>query len=387
MTRVLLPGLLLLVAAPALAGQEPGHTPPGRPAHMPDPSVAPAPVGPGSDPAVEHAYERAMATQADAAASIERKREAWCALAGFVERNPYLEPSRRACEEWSAFEAQRSAALVQLRGDYERLRALLALARPGKDERLRVVDEFLQTHAALDGEPAVAAVAAARIALDEAGSPEAAREVHLPPLDEEGRTDDGLEIEIDLGPVSLFYGGNDGSALGWFGFVAGGLTPWDEPVEGTTRKFGLESSASGGLPLEFGGLIAYRDGSYAPGRTKDHDGRWAGLALGTSLGVTLLSAPNLNDYETSLLNLSGGLALEGVIGTRPTESSSPLYGTVGAYAANTLYVGCAAALRVAWIQAISHEDLFPSHLEAAIAFDTRDSCHPPSPRGAPGASR
>lgn len=378
---------LIVSALPALAAQEPGHPPAGSPAHLPAPVVAPVPVGPGSDPAVEHAFERALATQADADAAVEQKRDAWCALAGFLEHNPYLEPSRRACEEWSAFVDRRAAEVLQLLADYERLRALLALSRPGKDERLRVVDEFLQTHAALHDEPAVAAVAAARIALDEAGSPDAAREVRLPPLDEAGEADEGIEVEIDLGPVSLLYGGNDGSGLGWFGFVAGGLTPFDEPVDGTTRKFGLESSVTGGMPLEFGGLFAYRDGSYAPGRTKDHDGRWAGVALGTSFGLTLLSAPNLNDYETSLLNLSGGLALEGVLGTRPTESSSPFYGTVGAYAANTLYLACAAALRVSWVQAISHEDLFPSHLEAAIAFDTRDSCHPPAPRGPPGAHR
>ncbi len=381
--------VVLLVATAALparadqeAGRRPSSTPlasPSPPSPSPLPPVAPAPLGPSSEPAIEYAYERAMATEADPAASAAHKRDAWCALAGFTERNPYLEGARRACEAWSAFCDRREASLAKLREDYARLRALLALARPGRDERLRVVDEFLATHAALHGEPTVAAVAAARIELEEAGSAEAAREVRLPLIGPDGVRDDSLELEIDLGPVSLLYGGNVGGAIGYVGFVAGGLQPFSDPYDGTTRKFGLESVVAAGSPIEVGVGLAYRDGSYAPGRTDTFDGRWGGLALGTSLGLTVISAPDLNEYESSLLNLSGGLAFEGVVGSRPTESSSHFYGTLGAYAANTIYLGCSTALRVAWIEPISHGDLIPAHLEATIGLDSRESCNEAAP--------
>lgn len=120
----------------------------------------------GSVEAHRH-YDLALALQRDESAPPEHRTAAWCSLAALAPPNPYVDQADLLCRQWSAYTDALRSAEARLRGDYDALRDLLALAHLPGATRSQAVTTFLGTHAALgDDYPELRAVqrAARRLA-------------------------------------------------------------------------------------------------------------------------------------------------------------------------------------------------------------------------------
>jgi hypothetical protein len=93
----------------------------------------------------ERLLEKALDTEENESATAEQRARTWCALAK-VEPSPYTVKAKKACAEWTSY----AAAHVQLARDHETVRGYLALKRKTVDQKIAVLDAFLDAYGKLD---------------------------------------------------------------------------------------------------------------------------------------------------------------------------------------------------------------------------------------------
>jgi hypothetical protein len=96
--------------------------------------------------AAERALENALDAQESSSSSPVQKRDAWCALAGIGEKNPYLEQAKAACVQWGQYIDDEARLEANMTSDYTVLVDYVGLRRRTNEMKIAAVDSFLSAY-------------------------------------------------------------------------------------------------------------------------------------------------------------------------------------------------------------------------------------------------
>jgi len=99
----------------------------------------------GMDIEVERARDRAVKLASDQTARAEDKRDAWCKLAGYTEKNSYRGDAERLCLQWKKFVEDETKVLASLGNDYNFLVDYFTLDRTD-EQKMGAMRSFIEVY-------------------------------------------------------------------------------------------------------------------------------------------------------------------------------------------------------------------------------------------------
>lgn len=98
------------------------------------------------DPEVEERFEAAMKIHGAKDVAPEVKQTAWCRLAEIKQSNRHLETAERSCEGWSAYVSNLHRLRDSIAKDYDKVSRLVKLSTLTTDQKLGLMDEFVEIY-------------------------------------------------------------------------------------------------------------------------------------------------------------------------------------------------------------------------------------------------